>query len=328
MSLADDLNYTGRRVLITGAANGFGAAMAAAFSEAGATVVMADIERETLLPAAARLGAEAHVFDQSDPASIDALATAAGVVDVLINNAGMLTAKPLLETTAAEMRQLVDVDFLGVALMMRAFGAGMVARGQGVVLNISSQTAFCGGEGRAIYAAAKSAVAQLTRSAAVEWGPAGVRVLALAPGRCLTRMTRGDPAGGPVRRPRPVARTTGPMGYGGGDRENGGDALLARRGLCDGGDRHCRWRLRARIISFHILCTKTIAVASLPPQCCTAATEGAPMHLGRFIPLALAASLFASPHRRPMHPASVIRKSASDRSARWLAPAIFTGGSR
>ncbi len=189
MSLADDLNYTGRRVLITGAANGFGAAMAAAFSEAGATLVMADIERETLLPAAARLGAEAHVFDQSDPASIDALATAAGVVDVLINNAGMLTAKPLLETTAAEMRQLVDVDFLGVALMMRAFGAGMVARGQGVVLNISSQTAFCGGEGRAIYAAAKSAVAQLTRSAAVEWGPAGVRVLALAPGRCLTRMT-------------------------------------------------------------------------------------------------------------------------------------------
>ncbi|MDR3535166.1 MAG: SDR family oxidoreductase [Acetobacteraceae bacterium] len=189
MSLARDLDYTDRRVLVTGAANGFGAAMTAAFREAGATVVMADVERETLLPVAARLGAEAHVFDQSDPASIERLATATGAVDVLVNNAGVLTAKPLLETSTAEMRQLIDVDFLGVALMMRAFGAGMVARGSGVILNISSQTAFCGGENRAVYAAAKAAVAQLTRSAAVEWRPSGVRVLALAPGRCLTRMT-------------------------------------------------------------------------------------------------------------------------------------------
>jgi NAD(P)-dependent dehydrogenase (short-subunit alcohol dehydrogenase family) len=83
----------------------------------------------------------------------------------------------------------VDVDFLGAALMMRQFGAGMVARGHGVILNISSQTAFCGGENRAVYAAAKAALSQLTRGAAVEWGPAGVRVLALAPGRALTRMT-------------------------------------------------------------------------------------------------------------------------------------------
>jgi NAD(P)-dependent dehydrogenase (short-subunit alcohol dehydrogenase family) len=64
-----------------------------------------------------------------------------------------------------------------------------VARGEGVILNISSQTAFCGGENRAIYAAAKAALSQLTRGAAVEWGPSGVRVLALAPGRSITRMT-------------------------------------------------------------------------------------------------------------------------------------------
>ncbi len=189
MSLLQDLDYTGRRVLVTGAANGFGAAMSAEFATAGATVIMADIERETLLAGAGKLGAEAHVFDQADPASIAALGEAVGAVDVLVNNAGVLMAKPLLETSPDDMRRLVDVDFLGAALMMRQFGAGMVERRAGVILNISSQTAFCGGENRGVYAAAKAALAQLTRSAAVEWGPFGVRVLALAPGRCITRMT-------------------------------------------------------------------------------------------------------------------------------------------
>ena len=80
--------------------------------------------------------------------------------------------------------------------MMRAFGRGMVERKNGVILNISSQTAFSGGENRGIYAAAKAAVSQLTRSSAVEWGPHGVRVLALAPGRCLTRMTEQTAAPG------------------------------------------------------------------------------------------------------------------------------------
>lgn len=189
MGLLQDLNFTGCRVLISGAANGIGAAMAAQFAAAGATLVMADAEAEPLMRVAADLGAEAHAFDQSRADSITALAQSVGEVDVLVNNAGVLVAKPLLETTATEMRALIDVDFLGVALMMQAFGSAMVRRGSGVILNVSSQTAFCAGENRGIYAAAKAAVAQLTRAAAVEWGPAGVRVLAIAPGRIVTRMT-------------------------------------------------------------------------------------------------------------------------------------------
>ena len=189
MSLLQDLDYTGRRVLVTGAANGFGAAMAQEFATAGASVVMADIEQEALQAGATALGAEALVFDQTDPASVAAMADAAGAVDVLVNNAGVLLAKPLLDSDAADMRRLIEVDFWGAALVLKAVGAGMVARQSGVILSISSQTAFCGGEGRAVYAAAKAAISQLTRGAAVEWGPFGVRVLALAPGRCLTRMT-------------------------------------------------------------------------------------------------------------------------------------------
>ncbi len=183
------LDFTGRRVLVTGAANGFGAATARLFRAHGARLVLADIEADTLAPLAASLGAEAIPYDQADPASIDALAARAGEIDVLVNNAGILVANPLLETDPADILRLIQVDLIGVILLTRLIGAGMVARGRGVVLSIGSQTAFCGGENRAVYAAAKAAIAQLTRSLAVEWGPSGVRVVSLAPGRSLTRMT-------------------------------------------------------------------------------------------------------------------------------------------
>lgn len=196
MGLIQDFDFKGRRVLVTGAANGFGAAMARLFAGQNANLVLADIEAKNVAALAREIGAEAHTFDQADAASIDRLASAVGAVDVLVNNAGILIPKSLLEMEPHEIRRLIDTDFVGVALMMRAFGRGMVERKSGVVLNFSSQTAFAGGENRGIYAAAKAAVSQLTRSAAVEWGPSGVRVLALAPGRCLTRMTAQTAAPG------------------------------------------------------------------------------------------------------------------------------------
>lgn len=188
--LAQDLDFSGRRVLVTGAANGFGEAIAELFAAQGATLVLADREADALSKVAARLGATAHVYDQSDIASVDALAAAAGEIDVLINNAGILIAKPLLETSIEEIRRLVDVDFVGAVRLIQLIGRGMVARRRGVVLSIGSQTAFCGGENRSIYAASKAAISQVTRSVSVEWGPFGVRVLCLAPGRSITRMTQ------------------------------------------------------------------------------------------------------------------------------------------
>jgi NAD(P)-dependent dehydrogenase (short-subunit alcohol dehydrogenase family) len=194
--LARDLNFSGRRVLITGAGNGFGAAIAERFAEHDATLVLADVEEAPLYAIAGRLGAQAHPFDQADPASVERLADAVGEIDILINNAGILVAKPLLATSFNEVRRLIDTDLVGVIQLMQLFGRGMVARGRGVILSIGSQTAFSGGENRAVYAAAKAAISQLTRAAAVEWGPHGVRVVCLAPGRALTRMTRqtADPA--------------------------------------------------------------------------------------------------------------------------------------
>lgn len=189
MSLARDLDLTGRRVLITGAANGFGAAMAQRFHEAGARLVLADIEQQAVAEVASRYKAEALFFDQADLASVDRLVTEVGAVDILINNAGVLVAKPLLETSLEDMRRTIDVDFLGALRLLQQIGRGMVERKRGVILSIGSQTAFCGGENRAVYAAAKAAIIQITKAAAVEWGPHGVRVVCLAPGRSLTRMT-------------------------------------------------------------------------------------------------------------------------------------------
>jgi NAD(P)-dependent dehydrogenase (short-subunit alcohol dehydrogenase family) len=188
MSLAQDLDFTGKRVLVTGAANGIGLAIAQEFAAHGATLVLGDREEGPLQEVAGKLGAEAHVYDQADLDSVARLAAAAGALDILINNAGVLIAKPLLEMTVEDIRTLVNIDFLGALRLMQLVGRGMVERKRGVVLSISSQTAFCGGENRAVYASMKAAISQVTRGAAVEWGPHGVRALCLAPGRSQTRM--------------------------------------------------------------------------------------------------------------------------------------------
>jgi NAD(P)-dependent dehydrogenase (short-subunit alcohol dehydrogenase family) len=189
ISLLQDFDFRGRRVLVTGAANGFGRAIATLLAAHQASLVLADCEADSLAEAALALRAEHHVYDQADLSSIDRLIASSGDVDILINCAGILVAKPILETAPDEIRRLIDVDFIGVLHLIQGIGRGMVDRRRGVILSIGSQTAFCGGEGRGVYAAAKAAVSQVTRAAAVEWGPYNVRVVCLAPGRSLTRMT-------------------------------------------------------------------------------------------------------------------------------------------
>ena len=245
MSFSHDLDFTGRRILVTGASNGFGAAMATLFHAAGARLVLADIEEQPLAEIAARCGAEAHVFDQADPDSVKRLAEAAGPVDTLINNAGVLVAKPLLETSFEELRRIIDIDLVGALQLMQLVGRGMVERRRGVILSIGSQTAFSGGENRAVYAAAKAAISQVTKSAAV--GPSrGSRRLPRA-GPVTYSDDATDSNGGSVRRSRPCARSSGPLGNRGGGCEDG-DVPRVRRGvLRHGRDGGCRWWLCLRL---------------------------------------------------------------------------------
>ena len=114
MSFARDFDFGGRRALVTGAANGFGAEIAALLSEHGASLVLADREADPLRDMAGHWNAEYHIYDQADVASVDGLIEKCGRIDILINCAGILVAKPLLDTSMDEVRRLIDVDFIGV----------------------------------------------------------------------------------------------------------------------------------------------------------------------------------------------------------------------
>jgi NAD(P)-dependent dehydrogenase (short-subunit alcohol dehydrogenase family) len=186
---ANDLDFTGRRVLVTGAASGIGAAMARTFHAHGATMILADRDVVGLEKIQQELPASQGVaFDQADLASIQALASAAGPVDVLLNNAGVLWSGPFAEMPMAEMDRVVTVNFLGPMRVAHAIGVSMLERGTGVVVNTSSQLAFHGSAERAVYASTKAGIAQFTKSIAAEWAPRGVRVVAIAPGRTLTNI--------------------------------------------------------------------------------------------------------------------------------------------
>lgn len=189
--LVSNVNFTGKRVLITGAAGGLGQALAQAFARSGAELVLADIDSAALTPVAASFGTRAasHYYDQGDLGSIAALATAVGRVDVLINNAAVLLVAPLLDSDPETIHRVIDVNLVGPIVLARHIAGQMVGRGNGVIVNISSQLGFCGAAGRGVYATAKAGLAQFTKTASVEWAPHGVRVLAIAPGRLLTTMS-------------------------------------------------------------------------------------------------------------------------------------------
>jgi NAD(P)-dependent dehydrogenase (short-subunit alcohol dehydrogenase family) len=174
---------------VTGAAGGLGQALARAFHAAGASLILADRAEDGLVAIAGELDAAHHRYDQADLGSLEALAAAVGAIDVLVNNAGILHVAPLLETSPTEIDRVIRTNLIGPTVLARLIGAGMVERGSGVILNIASQLAFCGAEGRAADAAAQAGLVQFTRTAAAEWAPRGVRVVAIAPGRLLTPMT-------------------------------------------------------------------------------------------------------------------------------------------
>ena len=192
-------DFTGRRALVTGAASGIGEAIARAFVAQGARVVVADVNAEALGKVASDLGgaAESHAYDQSDLPSVESLAAAAGEVDILVNNAGIAIRGPLLELDWKDLRRLVDINLVGPIALARLVGEKMVRRRSGAIINVSSQMAFNGARHRSVYSSTKAAIVQFTKSAALEWGPDGVRVNCIAPGRTLTPINAAlwaDPA--------------------------------------------------------------------------------------------------------------------------------------
>jgi len=188
---SSSFDFSGQRVLITGAAGGLGSAMARAFGGHGAELLLADRDAQGLQTLASSLSAETPtmVYDQADLTTLAELANWAGDLDVLVNNAGILATGPLLECDPETIETVVQTNMIGPMVLVRHVGETMVRNGRGVIINISSQLAFHGSATRAAYSAAKAGLAQFTRAAAAEWARKGVRVVAIAPGRTKTPMT-------------------------------------------------------------------------------------------------------------------------------------------
>jgi 3alpha(or 20beta)-hydroxysteroid dehydrogenase len=183
--------------IITGGARGMGAATARLFVAEGAKVMIADLLDADGEKLAAELGAAARFLrhDVTDEDSwtriIAATESAFGPVDVLVNNAGILMFKTIAETTRAEFQRVLDVNLVGCFLGTRLVGAGMVARGRGSIVNISSVDGMKAANGLAAYNASKWAVRGFTKAAAMEFGHKGVRVNSVHPGGIDTAM--GNP---------------------------------------------------------------------------------------------------------------------------------------
>lgn len=188
----------GKVALITGGARGMGAATVRLFVEAGARVAIADLLDEQGAALAAELGNGARFYRQdvtSEASWADVVSRTEaelGPIDVLVNNAGVLLFKSLLQTTLDDYRRVLEVNLVGEFLGIKAVAPGMIARGKGSIVNISSVDGMKGANGLAAYASSKWGVRGLTKVAAMELGHKGIRVNSVHPGGVDTAMTNYD----------------------------------------------------------------------------------------------------------------------------------------
>jgi 3-oxoacyl-[acyl-carrier protein] reductase len=178
--------------VVTGGARGLGWAVGTCLRDEGWQVVAADLvpgETETR-----RTGIAFRQMDVCDRDQVSSTLTAVvdelGSLDLLVNNAGITRHRPLVELTWEDWSAVVDVNLHGAFNCLQAAGRLMIERGGGVIVNVASVAAERGAPGRAPYATTKAALVGLTRSAAVEWAPLGVRVNAVGPGYVDTGVLR------------------------------------------------------------------------------------------------------------------------------------------
>ncbi len=191
--------FEGQRAVVTGARTGIGLACAQRLAQGGARVTLwGHRDMNEAVTSVASYGGEVDVVlsDLSDPLDARAQAERMGVVDILINNAGIIHREPAVVHAPDAWRRVLSVNLDTIWHLSQVFGAGMVDRGHGRVVSIASLLSFQGGINVPSYAASKHAVVGLTKALSNEWAGKGVTVNAVAPGYIATNNTealRNDP---------------------------------------------------------------------------------------------------------------------------------------
>ena len=189
------MRFDDRVVLVTGAARGIGAATVRRFASEGARVAVLDLDEDAAVATATSLDAPAATgigCDVADGAAVDRAVTRVvdelGGLHVLVNNAGVTRDNLLFKMTESDWDTVINVHLRGAFLMSKAAQQVFVAQRYGKIVNLSSVSAL-GNRGQANYSAAKMGIQGLTRTLAIELGPYGVNVNAVAPGFIVTDMT-------------------------------------------------------------------------------------------------------------------------------------------
>lgn len=196
--LMDKFSLEGKIALVTGASYGIGFAIASAYAEAGAAIVFNDIKQELVdkgLAAYEEIGIKAHgyVCDVTNEEQVQQMVAQiekeVGVIDILVNNAGIIKRIPMCEMSAADFRQVIDVDLNAPFIMAKAVIPSMIKKGHGKIINICSMMSELGRETVSAYAAAKGGLKMLTRNIASEYGEFNIQCNGIGPGYIATPQT-------------------------------------------------------------------------------------------------------------------------------------------
>ena len=188
----------GKVALVTGASYGIGFAIASAMGQMGAKIVFNDRSPELIekgVAAYKELGIEArgYICDVTDEAAVQELIGKieedVGVVDILVNNAGIIKRIPMVEMSAADFRQVIDIDLNGPFIMAKAVIPAMIKKGGGKIINICSMMSELGRETVSAYAAAKGGLKMLTKNIASEYGQYNIQCNGIGPGYIATPQT-------------------------------------------------------------------------------------------------------------------------------------------
>lgn len=193
-----NFSLEGKTALITGASYGIGLAIATAYAEAGATIVFNDINQTLVdkgLASYEEKGIEAHgyVCDVTDEDAVNKFIAQVtqeiGVIDILVNNAGIIKRIPMHEMSAAEFRQVIDIDLNGPFIVSKAVIPYMIKKGHGKIINICSMMSELGRETVSAYAAAKGGLKMLTKNICSEYGAYNIQCNGIGPGYIATPQT-------------------------------------------------------------------------------------------------------------------------------------------